>query len=226
MGFFDFFKKKKKKLTEKDLAKKVLESAFPGGPRQLDEIVQSAYTETRERYSKDTLEQAVRYIAVGLRFFQDRSVNRIIDQGLMPKNLVSREDGIVIYKIVLKNVYADRMGNNKAISEYLYKTFGNIEGEPVGDVMPGAFGPYGLATSNPIPVAGVPASYEYLSRLRLPNGEKVKYQRLGSFGSEITREIIDGYQIYDQAGNEIAVVYICPYMNAHPSKAPEGFIIA
>ena len=115
---------------------------------------------------------------------------------------------------------------HEGLRQMIQKAAGVFEGEPVGDVMLGAFGPYGLATSNPIPVAGVPASYEYLSRLRLPNGEKVKYQRLGSFGSEITREIIDGYQIYDQAGNEIAVVYICPYMNAHPSKAPEGFIIA
>ena len=226
MGLFDLFKKKKAKNEIAEMASKVREQAFPGGNKQIMDLVNQQYEELNHRYSKDVISEVINYIGIGIIMFQDKSAHRIVEVGLRPKNLVNNEDGLHIYKAVVRNMFENKFGGyNEAGFNAFYETLGNIEGIQVNDTMPGAYGEYG-DLSNPIPINGIVNSYAYLDRLRLPNGAKVKYERIGSFSSDITDQIIDGYVLSKEDGTELATIYICPYVNASPQKAPKGFVLA
>ena len=207
-----------------------MHQAFPGGYEQLQKLIDEQYIAFNQKYSKKVLSQAINYTATGLILFQDKSSKRIVDGGLMMRDLLEYDDAMALYKAVARNQFESKFGQF-AGSEGAFKSFyqglGNIDGEELnGDVMQGAYGEWGLETSNPIPMNGVVNSYTYLDRLRLPNGDKVKYERIGSISSEITDEIVDGYTIYSLGGEKLAEVFICPYVNASPRRAPKGFVLA
>ena len=130
-------------------------------------------------------------------------------------------------RITYEDMFENKFGGyDEAGFKAFYETLGNMEGAKVNDMMPGAHGEYGTCVSNPIPVNGIVNSYGYLDRLRLPNGEKVEYERIGSFSSDITDQIVDGYVLKKKDGTELTTIYICPYVNATPQKAPKGFVLA
>lgn len=227
MGLFDLFKKKQAKNELAEMADKVRNQAFPGGNKQIMDLVNQQYEELNHRYSKDVITEVVNYIGIGLVMFQDKSAHRIVEVGLRPKNLVSNEDGLRLYKAVVRNMFENKFGGyDEAGFKAFYETLGNMEGAKVNDMMPGAHGEYGTCVSNPIPINGIINSYGYLDRLRLPNGEKVEYERIGSFSSDITDQIVDGYVLKKKDGTELTTIYICPYVNATPQKAPKGFVLA
>ena len=90
--------------------------------------------------------------------------------------------------------------------------------------LPGVFGEYGLSPSNPIPTKTILGSTSYLERLRTPDGEKVLFERIGSFPSEVTAQPVDGYAIKNPSGVELATLYLSPYQKRNSGKIPRGFI--
>ena len=227
MGIFDFFRTKKKQQSElDDLMEKIKAQAFPGGTNQMKDVVERHYSLFNGRYTKDAIFQAMNYMASLIIVAEDKSARRVVDNGVMHKGLLSREDAIILYKNLLRIQFESKTGiHNELAFDAFYTSIGNIEGNYVSNEMPGAYGEYGLTTSNPIPINGIPASYAYMDRLRQTNGNNVSYKRIGTFTSEITDEIIDGYKLYSDSGIELATIYICPYVNANPSKAPKGFVL-
>ena len=156
MGFFDIFKRKKQSNPLDEMLGKVFSQAFPGGYEQLQNLINEQYLLFNQKYSKDTLTQAINYIATGLIIFKEKSASRIVDMGLMPKKLLSYDDALKLYKAVARNHFESRFGTtSEAAFNAFYQELGNIEGEQCGDVMQGAYGEWGLETSNPIPINGV-----------------------------------------------------------------------
>jgi len=92
------------------------------------------------------------------------------------------------------------------------------------DAITGAPGEFGLAVTNPVPVAGIPAEREYLGRLRTPAGAAVQWQREGSTEVPEVAYPVDIYQVYDYAGQPLTRIYISPYHLRTSRRAPEGFI--
>lgn len=227
MGFFDFLKPKKKKQGELDkLMDGIMKQAFPGGVKQMKDVVDRHYELFNGRYTKNAIIQAMNYMATLIVVAEDKSATRIVDNGVMRKGLLSREDAVTLYKNLLRIQFESKIGiQNEQAFEAFYTSIGNITGNYVSDEMTGAYGDFGLTTSNPIPINGIPASYAYMDRLRQANGKKISYKRIGTFSSDITSEIIDGYKFFSEDGTELATIYICPYVNANPNKAPKGFIL-
>jgi len=93
------------------------------------------------------------------------------------------------------------------------------------DEIPNAKGPFGLCPSNPVPVYGVPSNEVYLGRLRMPNGNLIRWRRVGSIRNEDIEKPIDDYEVFDRSGNIIAHIYISPYHWRTSLKAPDGFKI-
>jgi len=91
------------------------------------------------------------------------------------------------------------------------------------DEMPNGNGEFGLALSNPIPCHTIVGGYAYLDRLRSSDGAKIKYDRIGSFGSDVSSHPVDGYVISDTNGQKLANIYISPYQKRNSNKAPKGF---
>jgi hypothetical protein len=92
--------------------------------------------------------------------------------------------------------------------------------------IPEGIGRFGLDKTNPIPIFGIPDNENYLSKIRTKNGERVRWRRIGS--SEISNILkpIDAYELFDAAGNTIAVFYLSPYHLITSNKAPENFKIS
>jgi len=81
---------------------------------------------------------------------------------------------------------------------------------------------YGYSLSNPIMTSTIFSSDEYLKRLRTPEGQKLKWKRLGSANRKISNICvpIDIYELFLH-DEKYTTIYICPY--GHDSSyAPKG----
>ena len=102
----------------------------------------------------------------------------------------------------------------------------NIKNNPqacLTDEIPEGIGEFGLEVTNPIPIHGINSNKEYLSRLRTQNGEKVRFQRLGSTKAKNIQMPIDKYSIRDSNKEEIAILFLSPYHWKTSMKSPKGF---
>ena len=90
------------------------------------------------------------------------------------------------------------------------------------DMIPNGYGEFGYDLTNPIPVNTIFGNTAYLGRLRTLDEVKVTYKRIGSFGSPISDNPIDGYEIFAN-GQKIAILYIDPYNKRNSQKAPKNF---
>src|SRR5690606_2244936 len=84
------------------------------------------------------------------------------------------------------------------------------------------FGKFGLEITNPIPVAGVKGSLEYLDLLRTASNEEIGYKRYGTDSASNINGPIDIYEIYKEE-RKIANLYISIYSQKNSTLAPQGF---
>lgn len=91
------------------------------------------------------------------------------------------------------------------------------------DKLPNGYGRFGFDLTNPIPVKGIVAGYAYLDRLLTSDGAKVHYDRIGSFGADVSDHPIDGYKVTAPTGIGEVTIYISPYNKKTSNHAPEGF---
>jgi hypothetical protein len=93
------------------------------------------------------------------------------------------------------------------------------------DEIPQGIGNFGLDKTNPVPVYGVPENEIYLSKLRLSNGDRIRWRRIKSLEIASINKPIDEYEIFNMNGDTITLLYISPYHLKTSSKAPAGFKI-
>lgn len=229
MGIFDFFKKKKEPKID-ELVSSIMAQVFPNGKRQIQEIASSLYKDFRGKYPQESLMKSVAYCGSMLITAKDKSAQRIVDMGLLlkPDNKYTREDAITIYKSVVKSFFSTKFNiDNQEAFESFYKSLGNVGNtvEIENKRIKGAFGTYGVTLTNPVPIKGVQSSYTFLDSLLTNLGEPIQYKRLGSYGSSVTKELIDGYAISTKSGRSLGTIYICGYCNVVDPDPPVGFII-
>ncbi|HQF39539.1 MAG TPA: hypothetical protein PK322_10520 [Opitutaceae bacterium] len=100
--------------------------------------------------------------------------------------------------------------------------YGTIKLGPELDQLPRARGPFG-SKSNPIPVNGVGGEINYLNRLRLVNGERVFFHRIGSVDSTLSPMPLDVYEAVSTDAKVWQWLYFSPYHPRRSKHAPEGF---
>jgi hypothetical protein len=88
--------------------------------------------------------------------------------------------------------------------------------------MPGSYGEFGLEMTNPIPTTSIEQSSFYLARLTTSGNLSISYIRTGSRHVPNIDAIVDKYRIFAH-GEEITMLYICPYGEKTSEKAPAGF---
>jgi hypothetical protein len=93
------------------------------------------------------------------------------------------------------------------------------------DEIPGGYGEFGFAATNPIPTNTIMGSTSYLARLRSPDGAKVIYKRRGSLSSPVSQKPIDAYEIVHPDGRLLATIYLSPYHKKNSDKPPRGFTL-
>ena len=108
----------------------------------------------------------------------------------------------------------------------LYDVMNSLsEGGCDTDEIPGAEGEFAWDVSNPVPTHTTFGSTSYLTRLRTPSGEKISYERIGSFGSPASEMPVDGYELKDAAGNELSIIYLSPDQKRNSEKPPSGLVL-
>ena len=91
------------------------------------------------------------------------------------------------------------------------------------DEIPGAFGDFGIETTNPVPVNGVLSSNNYLSKLITDDGLSISWKRVCSIGADNIDNPIDSYRITDSKGQIRQNIYISGYHSCTSKKAPKGY---
>ena len=87
---------------------------------------------------------------------------------------------------------------------------------------------FGLVPEKPIftlALMSVDGEKEYLNRLYTANGEKIKYNRLGSTSVEGINGMIDIYETFLPSGQPYKTIYINMYGAKKSTKAPAGFAL-
>ncbi len=87
---------------------------------------------------------------------------------------------------------------------------------------------FGLVPEKPIftlALMSVDGEKEYLNRLYTANGEKIKYNRLGSTSVDGINGMIDIYETFLPSGQPYKTIYINMYGAKKSSKAPAGFVL-
>lgn len=220
MGFLDLFKKKKKTALPKELEgyiSDIRKKAFPGGEQEFNTLVDRVINLTNGRIPEHDVRYAVGKAGSLMVISQDKTENRIVMSLTLEKKTISTDDAKVIYNVLLEN-FAKHMYGSESLAPVLSKSFGNIEDNPIN----GNHGPLGSET-NPVPVCGIPASYDYVGKLELADGTPVKIKRFGSGSVDVCSETVDFYDAYDSAENVVASFVICPYCPETSKLPPEGF---
>jgi hypothetical protein len=120
----------------------------------------------------------------------------------------------------------DEIENNPAFREQraLFEAMKNLCEDGVdADELPGGNGEYGYSPSNPIPCHTVFGTTSFLAHLRILDGSRIRYERIGSQTSDISQYPIDAYRISSENGTEVAVLYFSPYQKRNSHRPPRNF---
>jgi hypothetical protein len=195
-------------------------------PVVYDELVETLRNITRSDCDGDVLKRVYYYQSTLLLVGSDKSKDRVVDS-TMSHNEPGITDQIAgdIYEFVLKEYARRTFGNDDDhLMKMLNGSFGNVENICTGDVINGAYGPYGVSASNPIPVKGVPFSKSYLSHLRTLNGGNLSFERVCSLKSPVVDTPVDLYHLFDENKNKVGEVYLSAYQAITSTTPPEGFL--
>ena len=120
----------------------------------------------------------------------------------------------------------------KNYHEPVKQQIAEVQKQPIGslaiagedcDELQNAQGPFGHSYNNPIPVNGLLGAYKYLGKLISPEGNIIYFHRIGSLDSDVTKNLIDVYEIMDMTGSYWDVIFIDMYHPRRSNKAPEGY---
>ena len=109
-----------------------------------------------------------------------------------------------------------------------YMFLSEIENNPQAcrlDEIPQGTGTFGLDKTNPVPVYGVPENEKYLSKLRLSNGDRIRWRRIKSLEIASINKPIDEYEIFNMNGDTITLYIFLHTILKHQGIAPAGFKI-
>jgi hypothetical protein len=170
MGLFDFFRRKPKLSKEQsEVMDKMAELLF-GGKEQMREQIMELHKTFNKRYSAEQVANALVWMTS--RFVQegDKSARALVDEGQMrrPNNAFSKADAMTIYNYVARKRMPESVDS---IFAMMNEMIGNRADGATTDVIPGAYGEYGLCVTNPIPTRGIPANEVYLRKLALLSGK-------------------------------------------------------
>lgn len=227
MGLLDIFKRKKRQSEKDELMDKMAAFLF-GSLDEMRSQISELDAALGHRYDLGQVAGALTWMTTKFLRGGDVSAAGLVDNGQMrrPNNIFKRDDAMTIYKFVVKKSLCKTMpGASDEVVEMMLPSLGNNEGGATSDVIPGAYGEYGLCVTNPVPTKGIPSNEAYLRRLSLLSGEPFHWERIGSFGAPNIQHPIDGYDIITESGETLCTIYISPYQNIISNKAPKGFYL-
>lgn len=90
---------------------------------------------------------------------------------------------------------------------------------------PGALGEFGHSRTNPVPIVSLEEIRRYLSRLRLPGGERVVWTHSGTIAVGLNGKPVFQYAILSLHGQALATLHVSPGYDRNSTKVPRGFVL-
>ncbi len=228
MGIFHFFRRKPKLSESQNALMDKMAVLLFGGLEQMQEQISELYEMFDHRYNKGQIANALTWMTSRFSREGDMSAFALVDEGLLHRmdNPFNRTDAMVLYKYAAKKSLHKFVPNaSESIFDEIFITLGNNPKGATSDVIPGAYGEYGLCVTNPIPTRGIPSNETYLQKLSLLSDEPFHWERVASFEAPNIENPIDGYDIISEKGEKLCTIYISPYQNVISNTAPKGFYI-
>lgn len=207
----------------------MIKSVFPNGEIDIVRDTKRVYSLVNEKLTMDECRSLVISKKHSILLVHDKSAEFMIPSILSKaKYKITGEEAHRIHAYLSgESMYLDQLAMEMA--NFMDSEFDDNhtdsselhENRVDSDVLPNGFGEFGLDVTNPIPTISISGSEVYLSRLRF-NGQKIKYERLGSTVSDVTDGCVDIYKIVYSDEN-VAKIYICPYHRRNSKQAPIGF---
>jgi len=216
MNIFKIFSKKKSKIE--NLFDSVHKTYFPGGDEQItkqaEEIVKLSNNKFSLTQAKSLLLKSTMILVINKGGFYDY-IKRKIGEELNEKEVKSIA-GFIMFN-----------SSNEGADKLIDSGFGADDIGYDADEIPVGYGEFGRCLTNPIPVRGITANEIYLEKLRTKEGQKIKWERLGSQESKIKgiKGVIDIYKIFTKDNKDLGKFYIFPYNRKTSNKAPKDFKI-
>lgn len=85
---------------------------------------------------------------------------------------------------------------------------------------------YGLVLNKPVYTSSINGSNHYLSNLRSELGEKLTWDRMGSYVVSDVDGMVDQYEMYLPSGELYRSIYINMYSKTTAKDVPKGFLMA
>lgn len=233
MGLFDFFKKKN---TEPQLPKendtssldmsllKMHELMFPKGQEQKEELTKQLCSKLGNRYNYDVVINNYIFVMSCMFIDSDKTFEAVAGKVADRRNNpFSKQDIKTIYDFAIDN--NDQL--SKIVGSSVAKELDSViemmtKDQPALDKLPEGRGEFGYDVRNPIPIKGIPNNEVYLSSLRLPDGQGITWNRVGSRLSENIPHPVDVYEIFSKKGRILNNIYLYPYCGKNSEEAPRG----
>jgi len=216
MNIFKIFSKKKTKVE--NLFDSVYKTYFPGGDEQIkkqaEDIVKLSNNKFNLSQAKSLLLKSTMILATNKGGVYDY-IKRKLGEKLNDKEIKSIA-GFIIFN-----------SSSGETDKLIDSGFGSDDIGYDDDEIPIGYGEFGRCLTNPIPVRGITANEIYLGKLRTKNGQKIKWERLGSQESKVEgiKGVIDIYKIFTKDNKDLGKFYIFPYNRKTSNKAPKDFKI-
>lgn len=229
MAFFGLFKSKQERDME-EMFRKVNSMVFPGGEADVRRDCQRVDALVKGKIPQDKLRGFVAGCKALLHISELDSDQRFVNSFMVrSEGRLSEAEAYAVFAYLEGEArYYDKMaqmaGKGVDVAEILGDMPWIYSEGTTGDKVPGGQGEFGLDLSNPVPTVSVRGSNYYLSRLR-HRGRPVEAKRVGSFSSDATPGMVDGYTL-SVSGISVGTVYICPYHKRISRVAPQGFSLA
>jgi hypothetical protein len=114
----------------------------------------------------------------------------------------------------LQTIIEDENLQNESMPELIKA---EIDWSKSVDTVPNSWGEFGRNLSNPIPVNGPLGEILYLSSIRLNDGRRIAFHRLGSVNE------VDVFETVSFDGDAWSVLYVNMYYARKSKRTPEGF---
>ena len=229
MAFFGLFKSKQERELD-DMFRKVNAVIFPGGDADVRRDCQRVDSLVKSRIPQEKLKGYVAGCKALLHLSETFSDQRFVKSFMLrAEGRISEAEAYSVFAYLEGEAgYYDKMRLLAGEGGDIKNMVGDMpwiyaEGT-TGDSIPGGYGEFGLAVTNPIPTVSVRGSNYYLSRLR-HRGRPVEASRLGSVSSDVTPGSIDAYRL-SAGGTEVGTVFLCPYHKRISGLAPQGFTLS
>ena len=226
MALFGLFKSKQERDVE-NMFRKINAMIFPGGEADVRRDCQRIDALVGGRIPQDKLRGFVSGCKALLHISELDSDQKFVKSFMArSEGRISEAEAYSVFSYLEGEAnYYDKIGLLAEKGVDVKEMLGNMpwiysEGTDK-DEIPGGYGEFGLAVSNPVPTISVRGSNLYLARLR-SRGRPVEANRFGSMSSDVTPGSVDAYRL-SVGGSDVGTVYLCPYHKRISGLAPRGF---